>query len=134
MIAVQPQLKREYNRAFDITSLVKGEPADYSVGQYSFEVYLHQAFNVDNKARPIAKAVPGDLIYLYPKVAMKIKNRIVEVEAHQKLYDYGTPSFKRRWHHGETLNCVITWHCLRELNMKDLPFLFQVYIDDQHVR
>ncbi len=82
----------------------------------------------------LAKMQPGDVVLISPTVAMNVKNRIVVAQAHEKLYSHGRPSYKM-WHrHGDIMNVVVRWECDKALEMKDLPFLYEAYIVDQHVR
>lgn len=134
MFAVQPQLRREHVRAFDVVSLVEGEQADYSVNQITFEVPFHQAVMTEDKRKKLTKCKPGDSLVLTPKVSLLVKNRIVVASAHQLLYTHGRPSYKTLYKHGDTMNLCVRWDCDEAFDLSTLPFLFEIFIYAQHVR
>jgi hypothetical protein len=134
MFAVQPQIRREAIQAFDVKSLVAGEQADYSVTLHTVEIPLAAGAHIESPAVLCSKVKPGEIVLLTPKVSALVKNRIVHVEVHADLYRYGRPSFKRLWRHGETLATPVVWECFEPYQLTKLPFLYEIYIVNQHIR
>jgi hypothetical protein len=131
---VSPRIGREAIRALKISSEVEGEQADYACSRYSVEVPFGKAYLADDKKKVLTQAKPGDVLVIEPKVSIEIQNRFVHVEVADQLYSHGRPTFKRLYKHGDKAFTPITWECLTALDLKKLPFLFEIYIVDEHVR
>lgn len=134
MFTIHPQIRREAVASFDAHSLVEGEQADYSVSYYTVEVPLHRAKPVDDKRRNVMEVDRGETVLLYPKVSLLVKKRIVIVEAHPRLYKTGAVSMKRVYRHGDVIADPIVYTAHEPVTLATLPFLYEVYIVDQHIR
>lgn len=134
MFTTHPQIRREAIAAFDATSLVDGEQADYSVSYYSVEVPLYRAKLLEDKRKNVTKVERGETVLLYPKVSLLVKKRLVMVEAHARLYESGAPVFKRMYRHGDIIVDPIVWTATETFDLTTVPYLYEVYIVDQHFR
>jgi hypothetical protein len=128
----QPGLAREVQRAFEFES-EEGKQLDYSISRYTLEVPLGKAV-LEESGKPLTNAKPGDEIELSATLVGKVKNRIVKLEVPAALYSHGVPSFKSVYRHNDAVFGTVVWRCRKPLDLRKLPFLYEVYIVDEHVR
>lgn len=133
MFVVSPRLTREIARCFAFLGK-EGEQHDYSINGTSMEVPFLKAHLLEDAAKAITKVKAGDVVTILPAVEWQVKNRVIMVEAHARLYTHGVPSFKRLYAHGDVAPTAITWSCADDLDLKKLPYLLTVYIIDEHIR
>jgi len=131
---VAPHLEREIVRAFMFDPLPEGDQRDYSASRCAMEVPLGVATLDEDRRKRLTKAEPGDVLILSPVITGTVRNRLVEVDVCRALYDHGSPTFKRLYKHDDKVFAPVTWVCRVELDLKKLPYLYEAYIFDQHVR
>lgn len=130
---VSPALRREVTRQLEFID-ISGEPsADYSLGRVAVELPLGEAV-IFGTNKSVSRAKDQDTLVLRPKVLVKPVNRIIHVECHPLLYTNGEPVFRRMWHDGQTAPGALIWHVTKDTDLTKLPYLFEVYIYDLHVR
>lgn len=134
MYVVQPQLRREAIRVFNVVSLVDGEQADYSTTLHTVEIPLWEGVHIEDQSTPCKKVQPGEVVLLMPKVSATVRNAIVQCEVHEDLYRYGKPTFKRLYRNGDSIELPVTWECHEPYTLSKLPFLYEAYIINQVIR
>lgn len=135
MYVVMPALTREVNRQLEFLD-PSGEPqADYSISRARVEIPLGAATLVGSDAKKsLTKAKEQDEIILRPKVLCRARHRVLHVECHPLLYSNGIPVFKRIYSEGDLINHAISWLVTKDTDLSTLPYLYEIYIVDQHVR
>ena len=138
MYVVQPRLWREAIRCFSFQGLKEGEQADFSLSRVAMEIPFGSAMLLDDaaegKPRKVTKAKPGDLVVIQAAQTFKIHNRICHIEAHPKLYSAGRPVFKRLYGPDQEAFAPMSWECYQPVDLASLPYLYEVYIVDEHLR
>lgn len=134
MYVVAPRLYRETMKCLEFTTTLPNETLDFSVSNHSVELPFGTARSLTDKKKSVTLGEAGDILVIEPQVQMVVKNRIVHLDVHPLLYKHGRPSFKRIWRHGEKPILTVTWECFEDYDLMDLPYLYDIYIIDEHVR
>ncbi len=130
MFVTRGRIQRELVRGCSVEGVVPGQQADYSLGAFSIELPFYKAHSAEDVRKPVTKAKPGDRLVIQTPVKLTVKRRFMTIEAHEKLYSHGTPSFKRMYSDGDVITGEMRWVCYQPLDLDALPWLVQVYIDE----
>lgn len=132
MYVCAPRLGREAVRTFQFEK--SNDPYDYSTDRCSVLFPFAKAQVAEEPKKQLTKAKAGDRLVLLPKNHFQVANRIISVEVAPALYYHGVPNFQRLYEHGDKAFSPLFWECSVDLDLKTLPYLYRVYIVDEHVR
>lgn len=134
MFIVKPSLARDVQRNLTFYGVAEGEPADYTVENWSVTVPFYKAAVIEEPKKQLTKAKAGDRLYLIPKSHFDVSSRIVFVEVHPVLYRHGVPQFQRIYKSGDRADCGVVWECTVDLDLKKLPYLYEIYVVNEVLR
>ena len=128
------RLCREAIRVFSFSAKYEGNDTGYMVNRHAIEIPVGRSVMVEDRRKLLAKTKPGDRVVIEASVTSPVKGRVVHVECHPLLYKNGSPTYKRIYRHGETMFESLTWSCDIALDLEKLPWLYEIYINDEVVR
>jgi len=134
MFVVSPRITREINKTFKFTPLEPGEQYDYSVSRATVEIPYGRAHHIEDKRRTTSSVKPGDIVVIEASVEVTLTNRIILVDVPAALYKCGRPTFKHTYKHGDKAFAPVHFECYSAIDLKSLPYLFEIYIYDLHLR
>lgn len=133
-VMIPSRVWREAERGLKIKSLDKNEmAADYSVGRHAIEIPFGKATFLDEPKKSITSAKVGDRLVLAGKCSVEVANRVIEVRPCLSLYECGILSAPTTYKHGETVVNMV-WECTKDIDLKKLPWLYEIYIHDQSIK
>ena len=132
VFVVEPRLKREVQKCFDFEP--QNGQLDYWCERLAAYFPLAKAALLEDAKKQLTKAKAGDKLVLIPSCHFTVRNRIIQVEVHQDLYTCGELSPRRLYKHGDKAFDSLVWTCNLDYDLKQLPYLYEVFIVDEHVR
>ena len=94
----------------------------------TMELLLAGAVNADASpmAEVVAKAYPGDVLYLFSNASLAPQNAVVLAEAHPALLQHGYCSFARFVTSDHAGRFTVLFRCELELDLSQLPYLVKL--------
>jgi hypothetical protein len=132
-VSLPARLQREAARNLDV-EVPEGEPgADYSISRQTVELPFGRAHMFDDKKKNVAIAKPGDRLRIFTRGVVRVRNRIVQIAAHPMLHNFGVPTYRHIYRHGDIIGSM-TFECDEQLDLRKLPWLYEIYIHDLAIK